>query len=135
MSELVTARIRATAAKLGLPHLTETLTGHVERADAAQIGYLDFLDLILEEELAVREERRLRHALRASKMPHHKTLDDFDFTFQPDLDMRKIKDLATLGFVDARRQRGAAGPGRYPRFRLVIAAFFAGHFVVAIDVT
>ena len=59
MSELVTARIRATAAKLGLPHLTETLTGHVEWADAAQMGYLDFLDLILEEELAVREERRL----------------------------------------------------------------------------
>ena len=56
MSELVTARIRATAAKLGLPHLTETLTGHVQRADAAQMGYLDFLDLILEEELAVRED-------------------------------------------------------------------------------
>ena len=67
MSELVTTRIRATAAKLGLPHLTETLTGYLERADAAQMGYLDFLDLVLEEELAVREERRLRHALKASK--------------------------------------------------------------------
>ena len=75
MSELVTARIRATAAKLGLPHLSEALAGHVERADTAKMGYLDFLDLILEEELAVREERRLRHALRASKMPHHKTVE------------------------------------------------------------
>ena len=63
MSELVTSRIRATAGKLGLPHLAETLAGHLERAGTAQMGYLDFLDLILEEELAVREERRLRHAL------------------------------------------------------------------------
>jgi DNA replication protein DnaC len=75
VSELVTTRIRATAAKPGLPHLPEALAGHAERADAAQMGYLDFLDLVLEEELAVREERRLHHALRASKMPHHKTLE------------------------------------------------------------
>ena len=75
MSELVTTRIRATAAKLGLPHMAETLAGHVERAGAAQMGYLDFLDLVLEEELAVREERRLHHALRASKMPRHKTIE------------------------------------------------------------
>ena len=104
MSERVTARIRATAARLGLPHLTGTLTGHVERADAAQMGCLDFLDLILEEELAVREERRLRHALRASKMPHHKTLDDYDFLY--------------AGFRgDARHQRSTSavriGPGSW----------------------
>jgi DNA replication protein DnaC len=110
VSELVTARIRATAAKLGLPHLTETLTGHVERADAAQMGYLDFPGLILEEELAVREERRLRHALRASKMPHHKTLDEYDFSYQPELDPRKVRDLATLAFVEARANAALLGP-------------------------
>lgn len=42
MSELVTTRIRATAAKLGLPHLAGTLTEYVQRADAGQMGYLDF---------------------------------------------------------------------------------------------
>lgn len=76
MSELVTARIRATAAKLGLPHLAQHLGQFVGRADESQMGYLDFLDLVLEEEHAVREERRIRHALRVSKMPHHKTLED-----------------------------------------------------------
>lgn len=74
MSELVTTRIRTTATKLGLPHLTEALTQHVDRADTGQLGYLDFLDLILEEELAVREERRFRHALRLSRLPHYKTI-------------------------------------------------------------
>ncbi len=52
------------------------------------MGYPDFLDLALEEELAVREERRIRHALRIFRMPHHKTLDDYDFSYQPELDAR-----------------------------------------------
>ena len=121
MSELVTARIRVTAAKLGLPHLTETLTGHVERADAAQMGYLDFLDLILEEELAVREERRLRHALRASKMPHHKTIDEYDFSYQPELDPRKVRDLASLAFVEGKANAALLGPPGVGKTHIAVA--------------
>ena len=102
MSELVTTRIRATAAKLGLPHLVGSLEQFTARADAQAMGYLDFLDLILEEELAVRDERRFRNGLRLSKLPHYKTLDAYDFSFQPDLDPRKVRDLATLAFVQAR---------------------------------
>jgi DNA replication protein DnaC len=110
VSELVTTRIRATAAKPGLPHLAETLTDHLQRADAGQMGYLDLPGLILEEELAVREERRLRHALRTSKMPHHKTLDEYDFSYQPDLDPRKVRDLATLAFAGAKANAALLGP-------------------------
>ncbi|MFF2519756.1 ATP-binding protein [Streptomyces sp. NPDC058086] len=95
MSQLVTARIRGTAAKLGLPHLAEILNQYVERAEEGKLGYLDFLDLVLAEELAVRDDRRFRQGLRLSKLPHHKTLDDYDFSFQPELDPRKVKDLAT----------------------------------------
>ena len=60
------------------------------------MGYLEFLDLLLEGELGLREGRRFRNALKLSGLPHHKTLDEFDFAFQPDLDARKIRDLATL---------------------------------------
>ncbi|MFC5911693.1 ATP-binding protein, partial [Streptacidiphilus monticola] len=74
MSELVTTRIRNTAIKLGLPHLVSGLDQFVQRAEDSKLGYLDFLDLVLEEELAVREDRRFRGALRLSKLPHHKTL-------------------------------------------------------------
>ena len=58
MSELTSTRIRTTAAKLGLPHLAEALNQYVQRADEAKMGYLDFLDLVLAEELAVRDDRR-----------------------------------------------------------------------------
>lgn len=110
MSELVTTRIRTTAGKLGLAHLSDALTGFVSRADASQMGYLDFLDLVLEEELAVREERRLRHTLRLAKLPHQKTLDEYDFAYQPDLDPRKVRDLASLSFVETKTNVALLGP-------------------------
>lgn len=87
MSELIT--VQASASKLGLPHLARTLQELTSRADTESMSYLDFLGLVLEEELAVRDERRFRTGLRLSKLPHHKTLDDYDFSFQPDLDPAK----------------------------------------------
>jgi DNA replication protein DnaC len=58
----------------------------------------------------VREGRRFRNALKLSGLPHHKTLDCFDFAFQPDLDARKVKDLATLRFVEAKANVALLGP-------------------------
>jgi DNA replication protein DnaC len=121
VSELVTARIRATATKLGLSHLTDTVTEYVSRADTGGLAYLDFLDLVLEEELAVREERRFRHALRLSKMPHHKTLEEYDFSYQPELDPRKVRDLATLAFVEAKANVALLGPPGVGKTHLAIA--------------
>jgi DNA replication protein DnaC len=74
LSELTGNRIRTTAAQLGLPHLAETINEYTRQADEAKMGYLEFLDLVLSEELAVRDDRRFRQGLRFSRMPHHKTL-------------------------------------------------------------
>ncbi len=100
MSMLVTTRIREHATRLGMTHLGETVSELVTRAETDQMGYLDFVDLLLGEELGIREGRRFRNALKLSGLPHHKSLDDFDFTFQPELEPRKIRDLATLEFVE-----------------------------------
>ena len=121
MSALVTTRIREHAAKLGLTHLGETVTQLVERADAEQMGYLDFVDLLLEEELGLREGRRFRNALKLSGLPHHKTLDTFDFTFQPDLDPRKVRDLATLEFINAKSNVALLGPPGVGKTMIAVA--------------
>ena len=110
MSTLTADRIRSHATRLGLAHLTDTLTELVERAEAGQMGYLDFVDLLLEEEVGLREGRRFRNALKLSGLPHHKTLDQFDFAFQPGLDAPKIKDLATREFVKAKSNVALLGP-------------------------
>jgi hypothetical protein len=58
MTQLVTTRIRACADRLGLTHLGEVVDQLAARADTEQMGYLDFLDLLLQEELGLRESRR-----------------------------------------------------------------------------
>jgi DNA replication protein DnaC len=103
-------RPRAHATRLGLTHLAASLDQLLARANTDKMGYLDFLDLALEEEVGVRDGRRFRSALRLSKLPHHKGLDEFDFAFQPDLDPRKIKDLATLAFIEAKGNAAFLGP-------------------------
>ena len=121
MSELVCARIRDYAGKLGLTHLIDTLDQLTARAEAEQLGYLEFLDQVLEEELGLRESRRFRNALKLSGLPHHKTLDQFDFAFQPELDPRKIRDLATLQFIDTKSKVALLGPPGVGKTMIAVA--------------
>lgn len=121
MSALTTDRIRDHATRLGLTHLTEVITALVARAENQQMGYLDFVDLLLEEELGLREGRRFRNALKLSGLPHHKTLEEFDFAFQPDLDTRKVRDLATLEFIRAKSNVALLGPPGVGKTMLAVA--------------
>ena len=121
MSTLTTDRIRQHATRLGLTHLTETITALVERAENQQMGYLDFVDPPLEKEVGLRESRRFRNALKLSGLPHHKTLAEFDFAFQPDLDGRKVRDLATLEFIRAKSNVALLGPPGVGKTMLAVA--------------
>lgn len=133
MSELITTRIREHATRLGLTHLTDTIGQFVARAEAEQLGYLQFTDLLLEEELGLREGRRFRNALKLSGLPHHKTLQEFDFTFQPDLDARKVRDLAGLEFIDRHANIALLGPPGVGKTHLAsalaVAACQAGYSI------
>jgi DNA replication protein DnaC len=121
MSELVTTRIRSHADTLKLPGLAENVDALVSRAESDTMGYRDFLDLILEEEVGQREGRRFRNALKLSGLPHHKGIDDFDFAFQPGLDARKVRGLATLDFVAAKANAVLLGPPGVGKTHLAVA--------------
>lgn len=110
MSELLSSRVREVARRLHLGNLDENLEALLARAEGTTMGYLEFLDLVLEDETGVREGRRFRNALKLSGLPHHKTLENFDFAFQPELDQRKVKDLGTLRFVETRSNVALLGP-------------------------
>jgi len=121
VSELVTTRIRDHATRLTLPHLGENLESLVARAEADTMGYLEFVDLLLGEEVGVREGRRFRTALKLSGLPHHKGLDEFNFAFQPELDTRKVRDLAALEFVASHSNIALLGPPGVGKTHLAVA--------------
>jgi DNA replication protein DnaC len=102
MGELLTERIATNARELKLLGLAETADELVDRAETAKLGYREFLDLVLESEVGVLEGRRYASRLKLSGLPHHKTLDEFDISFQPELDPKRVAELRSLRFIERR---------------------------------
>jgi len=97
MAELITERIRRNAAEL---HLHGITTDPDELVEQQQLGYREFLDLVLESEVGVLEGRRYQSRLKMAGLPHHKTLDEFDVAFQPELDPKRLAELRSLRFIE-----------------------------------
>jgi len=100
---LVVDRIESNLSRLRLPRIREILQGVIKRAEDQGKSYLSFLDDLLEEEVAQKEQRRIETALKISGLPFIKSIDEFDFTFQPKLDRQKVMSLFDLTFI---RQNG-----------------------------
>jgi DNA replication protein DnaC len=75
------------------------LDATLRRIEQGQIDGVEVLDELLTEELSLRENRRIRAALRMARLPVVKTLAGFDFTFQPSLDRNRVMALAGLDFI------------------------------------
>lgn len=92
-------RIRASLVGLRMPRALEALDHTVRQLERGQIGALEAIDGLLAEEHATRETRRVGVALKTARLTPPKTLESFDFTFQPSLDRDRVLALAQLHFV------------------------------------
>jgi len=110
MGELINARIRRNARELKLHGITENPDELIDRAEAAQLGYREFLDLVLENEVGMLDGRRYQARLKMAGLPHHKTLDQFDTAFQPDLDPKRLAELRSLSFIERKVGSLILGP-------------------------
>jgi DNA replication protein DnaC len=100
---LVLDRIESNLTRLRLPRIREILEHVLKSAEKKDSSYLNFLDELLEEEVAQKEQRRVEIAIKISGLPFIKSIDEFDFTFQPQLDRQKVMSLFDLTFI---RQKG-----------------------------
>ncbi len=67
-----------------------------------KIGYIEFLELLVEDEMSKRQTNGYQNKLRDSKLDTQKVLDSYDFSYQPQVDKRQIYDLASCRFIDQR---------------------------------
>ena len=92
-------RIAAHLVGLRMPRALEALGPTVQRIEKGEISALEAIDTLLTEELTIRESRRIGVAMATARLTPPKTLEGFDFSFQPSLDRGRIMALAQLDFV------------------------------------
>lgn len=92
-------RIRGALVGLKMPRALEALDHTMQKLEQGKISGIEALDALLSEEYATRETRRIDVALKTAKLLPIKTLEGFDFSFQPSLDRERIAALAQLDFI------------------------------------
>lgn len=106
---------------LGLEHGAAALSDMISSAVKGEIAPHRFLDELLGIEISHREERRVKTSLRLSALPIGQTLADFDWSFQPDIDRRRIETLATCSWIQGRETVLMQGPPGVGKTHLAIA--------------
>jgi DNA replication protein DnaC len=92
-------RVSSALRRLQLPHLRDTLAAVLAEAAKGQWTYLEFLEQILRREVDAKEGKRVRMAMRIAHFPCVRTIEEFDFSFQPSVDERLIRELSTGHFL------------------------------------
>jgi len=120
--------------KLRLSGLAQSLEVRLQEAASHNLNHAEFLELILQDELAVRADRLRNRRIKAAAFRELKTLEDFDFSFNPSIKKKQIFDLATCRFVREARDVLLLGPPGTGKSHLVQAlgyqAIKAGHTVL-----
>src|SRR5262245_22726214 len=106
MTETMTSALK----QLRLSGLLETLDVRLQQAAGNGLNHTEFLELILQDELVVRADRQLERRVKAAHFRDHKTLDQFDWSFNPAIPRKAIYELATGRFVREARDLLLIGP-------------------------
>jgi DNA replication protein DnaC len=101
----VVDRIKRSLVGLKMPRALEILDVTLRGIERGETTTLEAIDLLLTEELTLRENRRVKMALQMARLSAIKTLAGFDFSFQPSLDRNRIMALAELRFIDRAESR------------------------------
>lgn len=103
-------RLQSSLRQLRLSGLAETLEVRLHEAAGHQLSHVEFLELILQDELLVRNQRQIERRVKTASFREVKALDTFDWSFNPSIPRKQIFDLATCRFVRDARDVLLLGP-------------------------
>jgi DNA replication protein DnaC len=98
--------------------MTQSLDVRLQEAAGHGLTHAEFLELAVQDELAVRNQRWIARRVKAACFRELKTLEDFDFSFNPSIKKKHVYDLATCGFVGENRDVLLLGPPGTGKSRL-----------------
>lgn len=102
--------LRSALTLLRLSGLAGALDVRLQEAAGHHLGHSEFLEMVLQDELLVRNERLVARRIKAAGFRETKTLDEFDFAFNPSIKRKAIFDLATGRFIREARDILLIGP-------------------------
>jgi DNA replication protein DnaC len=102
--------LRSALKQLRLSGLLDSLEVRLQEAAGNSLNHAEFLEVVLQDELAVRGNRQLQRRVKAAQFRELKTLEDFDWSFNPSIKKKQICDLATCRFVREARDVLLLGP-------------------------
>ena len=113
--------LATTLKTLRLSGMTQSLDVRLQEASGHHLSHAEFLELILQDELLVRQERLIQRRVKAAAFRDLKTLDEFDFSFNPSIPRKHVYELATCRFVHQGRDVLLLGPPGVGKSHLVQA--------------
>ena len=101
--------------RLSLHTVAQIAEEEARTAAAAQMSYIAFLTRLVDAEIAAKADRSVQARISIARFPVLRTLEEFDFAFQPSLSAARVRELAELGFLDRAENAlfvGAPGVGK-----------------------
>src|SRR6188508_1490508 len=103
-------RLQSALHQLHLSGLAQSLDVRLQEAAGHQLNHAEFLELILQDEVLVRQQRQIDRRVKWASFRELKPLDDFDFSFNPSIQRSQIYDLATCRFIREAKDLLLVGP-------------------------
>ncbi len=107
---MITESLMTSLRKLRLSGLAGTLDVRLQEAAGNRLNHAEFLELIVTDELLIRQDRLIARRIKQAMFRDVKSLEDFDFSFNPSVPRKTLYDLATCRFVQQGRDVLLIGP-------------------------